>query len=177
MDVDGVDLNMSPVFASPAIPAKAASAPVLFAISTLKDGNTEQTPNPRPMDGGEVRNRTATDGQDDETTLMDVDGASGTKDSSPRPSVSTDIDNPSQLPVWLTRNGMLGYLRGISGKKAWQQLLSSFFKFEIANTTNGVCKCFLVAYYHSMSELFYRTYPLLRARKRSRHGSRTRSRI
>lgn len=181
MDVVGLDQAMSPALA-PATPAKAASAPVPPTTPSLNNGSTEQTPNPRPMDVDEANGTTspsaltlATDAQDDETVPMDVDRASGTKDSSS--SVSTDVDNPSKLPAWLTGNGMLGYLRGISAEKAWQQLISSFFKFEMANTITGVRKCFLLANYHLISDLFYRTYLLLSVQKRSRHGSRTRRRI
>ena len=138
MDVVGLDQAMSPALA-PATPAKAASAPIPPTTPSLNNGSTEQTPNPRPMDVDEANGTMspsaltlATDAQDDETVPMDVDRASGTKDSSS--SVSTDVNNPSKLPAWLTGNRMLGYLRGISVEKAWQQLISSFFKFEMANT-------------------------------------------
>ena len=181
MDVVGLDQAMSPALASPATPAKAASVPGPPTTSTLNNGSTEQTPNPHPMDVDEVNGTMSpsaltlpTDAEDDKTVPMDVDRASGTKDSTS--SLSTDVDNPSKLPAWLTSNGMLGYLCGISAEKAWQQLISSFFKFEMANTITGVHKCFLLANYHLISDLFYRTYLLLAIQKRSRHGSTTRRR-
>ena len=47
-------------------------------------------------------------------------------------------------PAWLTANGMLDYLCGILDEKAWQDLISSFLKFEADNTIMGVSTHVLV---------------------------------
>lgn len=56
----------------------------------------------------------------------------------PQPPVSSCVDDVSVPPAWLM-NTMLGYLCGVSEGKAWQELLKTFFKFEVLNTTIGVC--------------------------------------
>ena len=41
-------------------------------------------------------------------------------------------------PGWLAKMSMPDYLRGITKDKAWQELVSSLFRFESLNTTTGV---------------------------------------
>ncbi|EDR04504.1 uncharacterized protein LACBIDRAFT_330690 [Laccaria bicolor S238N-H82] len=143
ININQVDQAMSPV-STPEIPAKVASVPVPLATLTLNDSNTELTLNPHPMDVDKVKGTTspsaptlATNGQDDElkAALMDVDRVSGTNNLTL--SISTVVNNPSKLLTWLTSNGMLGYLHGISEVKAWQDLVLLFFKFEMENTITG----------------------------------------
>ena len=44
----------------------------------------------------------------------------------------------SNLPAWLTGNGMLNYLCSVSKESAWQNLVTSFLKFEMENKITGV---------------------------------------
>ena len=41
-------------------------------------------------------------------------------------------------PAWLTTLNMDEYLQNCSDAKEWQELVQSLYKFEEANTTNGV---------------------------------------
>ena len=44
-------------------------------------------------------------------------------------------------PAWLAKTNMPEYLCGITNDKAWQELVSSLYRFESLNTTAGVSPC------------------------------------
>ncbi|EDR03936.1 uncharacterized protein LACBIDRAFT_306627 [Laccaria bicolor S238N-H82] len=49
---------------------------------------------------------------------------------------TTDTGTP--LPAWLHNVNMSDYLHGVSKEKAWQDLITSLFKFKALNPTTGV---------------------------------------
>jgi len=156
MDVDNVDEAMSLSAPTPAandhsktgqmgIILASALAPLATSTPTT-DGIVGPTPATGSMDVDNVNEGTslsaptpAANDQDSQlnTDQMDVDKTSGATDA-PQ-SGSTNVDDTSKIPTWLSGNGMLEYLRGVSDEKAWQQLVSSFVKFETCNTAAGVC--------------------------------------
>ena len=52
--------------------------------------------------------------------------------------VPVDSIDTCNLPAWLTGNGMLDYLHGVSKESAWQNLVTSLLKFEMENKITGV---------------------------------------
>lgn len=107
----------------------AAPASIVTFTPTVNDGLNGGTPLP-------AQSLVAND-QDGpglaESVAMDVDEGNDTSKSS----ITADTD-ASKAPAWLTSSGMLDYLCGISEEKAWQDLIASFLKFEMENTTTGV---------------------------------------
>lgn len=144
---------------SPLSQASAAPTTSINAASTLvppamlnptstatTDGKIDSNPETRSMNmdnANEAKSLSvptpAADDQDSrvETDRMDVDKLSPATDTPS--SGSTNVDDTSKVPAWLSGNGMLDYLCGVSEEKAWQQLVSSFVKFETFNTATGVC--------------------------------------
>jgi hypothetical protein len=154
--------------ASASAPIDSASAPISLATSaqTVNDLATEHTDTVNGAGPSlPVQSLVANDNDQAKIVPMDVDEENVTIDSS----ISTNIEDASKAPAWLTASGMLDYLRGISEEKAWQDLISSFLKFEIENTTTGVSN-YVCIHYRSSSSSIFRTYPLLRVRKRLRRG-------
>jgi hypothetical protein len=49
------------------------------------------------------------------------------------------VDDMSKLPTWLTSTNMVSYLRGVSQESLWQELVTTFMRFEMLNPTTGVC--------------------------------------
>ncbi|KAF8333818.1 hypothetical protein F5887DRAFT_892945 [Amanita rubescens] len=47
------------------------------------------------------------------------------------------VDDISKLPSWLTNPGMVSYLRGVSRESLWQELVTTFLRFESLNPNSG----------------------------------------
>ena len=81
-------------------------------------------------------------------TTMDINkSASATEPSNlvpmevDQPLSSTDLNVvPVAAPAWLTALKMDIYFQECSDTTAWQLLVQSFYKFEVGNTVNGVCR-------------------------------------
>jgi hypothetical protein len=164
-----IDSDSAPIsLATSASASASASAPISLATSaqTVNDLATEHTDTVNGAGPSlPVQSLVANDNDQAKIVPMDVDEENVTIDSS----ISTNIEDASKAPAWLTASGMLDYLRGISEEKAWQDLISSFLKFEIENTTTGVSN-YVCIHYRSSSSSIFRTYPLLCVRKRLRRG-------
>jgi hypothetical protein len=105
----------------------AASLPVQTLVANDMDNQAESI----AMDVDEENGNDPDHQLKAKIDTMDVEEENCTSKSS----ISTEIDG-SKAPAWLTAR--LDYLRGISEEKAWQDLIASFLKFEMENTTTGV---------------------------------------
>ena len=59
-------------------------------------------------------------------------------------STSVEFQNDKDLPAWLNRLGMIGYLRGVTEDMAWQNLVTHFVAFEKQQPPIGVSSPFLI---------------------------------
>lgn len=148
MDVDNADGAASPPaptsvpnYQGNTIPMAAnnvngAAAATTTSWTTSFDGHQEQTVLViNNVEGTTSLPGSTSAGSDPETAIpMSVDQAE----------VPVDSIDTSNLPGWLTGNGMLDYLRGVSKENAWQNLVTSLLKFEMENKITGVRMSYLV---------------------------------